>query len=137
MQLSTHLNFSGQCEAAFKFYQKCFGGENLLMMKWGDSPMASQAPQGWSGKIMHATFTAGGFRLMGADSPPSNYEKPQGFAVVFDTGDAAEAERVFAALSENAQKTIMPLQETFWATRYGMVVDQFGTPWMVNCGKPI
>jgi PhnB protein len=135
MELMMHLNFLGQCEEAFKFYEKTFGGKDLMMTKWGASPMAAQAPQGWGDKIMHASMLVGPTRLMGADSPPERYEKAQGFAAVFETKDAAEAERAYKALAENAQKVIMPLQETFWATRYGMVVDRFGIPWMVNCGK--
>jgi len=71
---------------------------------------------------------------MGGDAPPERYEKPQGFAVGIHADNAAEAERIFKALAENG-RVEMPLQETFWAIRFGMLVDRFGIPWLVNCGK--
>ena len=135
MQLNTHLNFNGQCEAAFKFYETCLGGKINFMMKYGDSPMAAQAPPGFGSKIMHATFAIDGQTFYGADSPPGRYEKPQGFAVALNIKDPTEADRVFAALEQNGVVQ-MPIQETFWAQRFGMLVDQFGTPWMINCEKP-
>jgi PhnB protein len=73
--------------------------------------------------------------LTGADAPPEHYQKPQGFSVLLHIGDAAEADRIFKTLAENGTVQ-MPIQETFWALRFGMLVDQFGTPWMINCGKP-
>ncbi len=71
---------------------------------------------------------------MGADAPPDRYQTPQGFSVAVHLGDAEEAERIFNALA-NGATVQMPLQETFWALRFGMLVDRFGTPWMINCGK--
>jgi PhnB protein len=97
--------------------------------------MAEQAPPGFGSKIMHATFGLDGQRFYGGDAPPGQYEKPQGFTVALGIKDPAEADRVFAALAENGVVQ-MPIQETFWALRFGAVVDQFGTPWMVNCEKP-
>lgn len=135
MQLNPHLTFSGQCEAAFKFYEKCLGGKIVFMLAYGDSPMAEQSAPGFERKIMHATFTLGGYRLTGSDAPPERYGKPQGFSLTLNTSDRAEAERIFSALAEKAAIEF-PLQETFWAARFGMLVDQFGTPWMINCGKP-
>ena len=135
MELTPHLNFNGQCEAAFKFYEKALGGKINFMMKYGESPMADQAPPGFGGKIMHAAFALDGQRFYGADAPPSRYERPQGFAVSLEVKNPAEADRVFAALAENGVVQ-MPIQETFWAQRFGMLVDQFGTPWMINCEKP-
>jgi PhnB protein len=73
--------------------------------------------------------------LMGGDSPPDRYEQPKGFSVSLGFDNPAEAERVFKALSQNGTVK-MPIQETFWALRFGMLVDQFGIPWMVNCDKP-
>ena len=135
MELTPHLNFNGQCEAAFKFYEKALGGNINFMMKYGESPMADQAPPGFGSKIMHATFALDGQRFYGADAPPGRYEKPQGFAVSLEIKNPAEADRVFAALSENGVVQ-MPIQEPFWAQRFGMLVDQFGTPWMINCERP-
>jgi len=135
MRLNPHLQFNGQCERAFKFYEHCLGGKITMMMTYAESPMADQAQPDWGKKILHATFALGNHLLQGADVPPERYEKPRGFSVALNLEDAAEAERIFSGLAQNG--TIqMPLQETFWAMRFGMVVDQFGTPWMVNCGKP-
>lgn len=135
MQLNAYLNFNGQCEAAFKFYERCLGGKLEAMITHGNSPIADQVPPTWKDMILHARLVVDGQVLMGSDSPPERYEKPRGFAVTVGLGDAATAERVFTALSENGSVT-MPIQETFWAIRFGMLVDQFGIPWMVNCEKP-
>ena len=135
MQLNPHLTFNGECEAAFKFYEKCLGGKVVIMMTHGDSPLAEQTPPDWRQKIIHATFALGDRVLTGADAPPERYQKPQGFSVSLNVGDAAEADRIFKTLAEKGVVQ-MPVQETFWALRFGMLVDQYGTPWMINCGKP-
>ena len=135
MQLSSNVTFNGQCEAAFKFYEQCLGGKIQVMMKWGDSPMADQVPSEWRDRIMHTSLIVGESSLLGGDAPPDRYEAPKGFAVTIAINDPAEAERLFNALAENGTVQ-MPLEETFWAARFGMLVDRFGTPWMVNCAKP-
>ena len=89
----------------------------------------------WQKKIMHARMTIGDKTLMGSDAPPDRYEPMKGFSVTIGVEKPAEAERVFHALAEKGTVT-MPIQETFWAQRFGMLVDQFGTPWMINCEKP-
>lgn len=132
MQLNPYLNFNGNCEAAFKFYEQCLGGKNLEMMTYGGSPMANDTPPEWHSKVMHAQITIDGQALMGSDAPPDLFEKQQGMSVLLSIDAPTEAERVFNALAENGTVT-MPIQETFWAKRFGMLVDQFGTPWMVNC----
>ena len=134
MQLNTHLSFNGQCEEAFKFYHQCLGGNIQMMLRHGDSPMADQVPSEWRDKILHATLIVGETALLGADAPPDHYQKPAGFSVTIQITDPADAERIFCSLSESGTVT-MPLQQTFWATRFGMVVDRFGIPWMVNCGQ--
>jgi PhnB protein len=135
MQLSAYLNFDGQCEAAFKFYEQCLGGEIQMMMRYGESPMAAQVTPESRNKIMHVALAVGDGVLMGSDAPPQRYEKPQGLFVHIRIDNPAEAERLFQALSENGTVR-MPLQQTFWAARFGMLVDRFGTPWMINCGQP-
>ncbi|HYL35501.1 MAG TPA: VOC family protein [Bryobacteraceae bacterium] len=135
MQLNPHLTFQGQCEAAFHFYEECLGGRIVMMMKYSDSPLGEQAEPGWRDKIIHTTLALGDQRLSGADAPSERYQKPQGFSVQLNVGDAAEAERIFTALAEKGAVQ-MPLQQTFWAVRFGMLVDQFGTPWMINCEPP-
>jgi PhnB protein len=81
---------------------------------------------------MHARMTLGGVALMGSDAPPNRYEQPQGFSVSLGVKEPAEAERIFQELSQDG-KVQMPIQKTFWSVRFGMLVDQFGIPWMVNC----
>jgi len=134
VQLNSHLHFDGQCERAFRFYEQVLGGKIIAMLTHGASPMATEVPPEWRGKILHATLDVGGQILMGADVPPDHYQKPQGFAVTAGIKDPAEAEHVFRALSENGTVQ-MPLQETFWAMRFGMFVDRYGIPWMINCGR--
>jgi PhnB protein len=136
MQLNSYLNFNGQCEAAFKFYEQCLGGKIQMIMTHGESPMAERVAPEWRDKIMHVTLAVGGGVLMGCDAPPQYYEKPQGFFVQMGIDDPDDAERLFQALSENGAVR-MPLQQTFWAARFGMVVDRFGTPWMINCRQPV
>ncbi|MDF1586412.1 VOC family protein [Marinimicrococcus flavescens] len=135
MQLSPYLSFDGQCEAAFSFYQTCTGGEILTMLAWENSPMADQTPPGWGSKILHARMRLGNGILMGGDGPPDRHEPMKGFSVTLGIEEPAEAERIFAMLAEGGIVR-MPLQETFWALRFGMLVDRFGTPWMVNCERP-
>ncbi len=129
--------FNGQCEAAFKFYEQCLGGKIEAMMTYGetpkDAPMAEQVSPEFHNKIMHVHLTVGDQELMGSDSPAGYYEEPKGFSVSISLNDLTEAERIFHALAENG-KVRMPLRKTFWAERFGMLVDQFGTPWMINCG---
>jgi PhnB protein len=135
MQLNPYLSFQGQCEAAFRFYQQCLGGNIQTMMSWGDSPMADQVPPEWRDKIIHATLVVGETALLGADAPPDRYEKPGGFSVTIQIDDPAEADRIFHSLAENGIVQ-MPIQKTFWAALFGMCIDRFGIPWMVNCGQP-
>jgi len=132
MQLNPYLTFNGKCEAAFKFYEQCLRGKIEIMMTHGDSPMAQQVPSEWRNKIIHTRLTVGDNVLMGSDAPPERYEEMKGFSVSLSVDDPAEAERIFNALVANGTVR-MPLQKTFWAVRFGMLVDQFGVPWMVNC----
>lgn len=132
MKLNPYLNFNGQCEAAFKFYEKALDGKILFSMTWGEMPGAEQFPAEYHKRIMHATLGVGDQRLMGADSPPDSYQEPKGISVSIHVEGVAEAERVFNALAENGKVT-MPFQQTFWSPGFGMCVDQFGIPWMVNC----
>ena len=134
-QVNAYLVFNGECEAAFKFYEKCLGGKIEMAMTHGDSPMSEQVPAEWRNKIMHARMTVGGTVLMGSDAPPDHYREPQGFSLSIGTKDPAEAERMFNELTAGG-KVQMPLQQTFWAAKFGMVVDRFGIPWMINCEQP-
>jgi PhnB protein len=132
MQLNPYLTFNGQCEEAFRFYEKVLGGKIEAMMPHEGSPMEQHVPPKWRSKIMHARLRLGDEVLMGSDAPPDRYQPMQGFSVTLGIQDPAEAERVFHALSERGTVQ-MPIEKTFWALRFGMLVDQFGTPWMINC----
>lgn len=134
MKLNPYLTFTGSCEEAFRFYEKVLGGKIEAMMTAVGTPMEKQVPPEWRNKIMHARMTVGGTVLMGSDAPPDRAEPMKGVAICLNLDEAAEAERVFHALSEQASIT-MPIQETFWAQRFGVLTDQFGTPWMINCEK--
>ncbi len=127
------LIFNGQCEAAFTLYRQCLGG-TVTRLTWGDSPMADQAPVEWREKILHTTLTVGGTEISGGDVLPGQYERPQGFQVQLNLDDAAAAERIFTLLADGGRITV-PLQQTFWAQRFGAVVDRFGIPWGINCGE--
>jgi PhnB protein len=134
MQLNPYLFFNGECQAAFKFYEQCLGGKIDAMMTYAESPEAEQTSPESRDRIMHAHLTVNDMALMGSDVPSDYFEKPQGFSVSLQFDDVVEAERIFQALAENG--TIkMPLHETFWAARFGVVVDRFGTPWMINCDR--
>ncbi len=134
MRLNPYLTFDGRCEAAFKFYEKCLGAKVTAMMTHEGTPMAGQVPPEWRKKIIHARLQVGDVALMGSDAPADRYEKAKGYSVSLSIDKPADADRVFHALAEKGTVT-MPIQETFWAERFGMLVDQFGIPWMINCEK--
>ena len=136
MRWNPYLTFDGRCEAAFKFYEQCLGGRIVALMPFGDTPAGEHVPAGHRRKIMHARLVVGDQVLMGSDTTPEHpYEGVKGCSVALQVTDPAEAERVFAALSAGGTVT-MPIQPTFWAARFGMLVDRFGVPWMVNCDLP-
>ena len=132
MEVNPYLSFKGECEAAFKFYAQCLGGQLGPIFRYGGSPMAAQAPADWSDRVMHGSLTLGAQTLMGADVTPDRYEDPKGFSLSIQIESTAEAERIFSELA-NGGRVMMPLERTFWAARFGMVVDRFGIPWLINC----
>ncbi len=134
MQITPYLNFDGQCAEAFRFYEQVLGGKIEYMMTMGESPMAGEVPPETHDRIMHASLRIGDQRLMASDSPPDQYQKPQGLFVSLHYDTPEEGARIFNALAENGT-VIMPFEKTFWAEGFGMLVDRFGTPWMVNSGQ--
>jgi PhnB protein len=135
MQLNPYLTFDGRCEQAFKYYAKVLNGEIVAMMTHEGTPAEAHVPAEWRKKIMHARLTVGDKVLMGSDAPPDRYDGGmKGFSVTLGVDEPKEAERIFNALADKGKVT-MPIQETFWARRFGMLTDQFGTPWMINCEK--
>lgn len=136
MKLNPHLTFNGNCREAFEFYEKCLGGKIMFSMTVGESPMAAQSSPEWQKGILHISLRLGDNIITGADVFPGSYQKPQGFGVLFSVDQTADADRIFKELAEGGTVR-MPIQETFWAQRFGECVDRFGTPWMINCSKPM
>jgi PhnB protein len=132
MQINPYLSFKGDCEAAFKFYEQCLGATLGAIFRYGGTPLAAEVPADWSDKIMHGTLTFGDQVLMGGDVAPDRYEAPRGFTYSIHINHTADAERIFHELAQGGN-VVMPLEKTFWAERFGMVVDRFGIPWLINC----
>jgi PhnB protein len=132
MQMNPYLSFKGDCEAAFKFYERCLGARMGQIFRYAGSPMAGQVPAAWQDKVMHGSLTLGDQVLMGADVVPEQFEEPKGFSLSLQIKDASDATRVFQELAEGG-RIVVPLEKTFWAERFGMLVDRFGIPWMINC----
>ena len=131
MEISPYLNFNGDCAEAFKFYERCLGGKIVMMQTHGESPMKDKVAAGWHDKVIHARLLVGDNVLMGSDAPPPHYDAPRGTHVSISVASTTEGERIFSALAENGTIN-MPFQKTFWSPGFGMLVDRFGTPWMVN-----
>jgi PhnB protein len=132
MQVNPYLFYNGNCEAALKFYQKTLGARIEAMLTHEAAPAGMPMPPDWNKKIMHAKISIDGEVIMASDAPPDHFHKPQGFSVALQVEDPTDAERKFKALSEGGAIT-MPFGKTFFSRGFGMCVDQFGIPWMVNC----
>jgi len=135
MAFHPYLNFGGNCREAFTRYQEIFGGE-LDVMTMADMPPGEDVPAGQADLVMHAALRLGDDVLMASDDPTTDDFGPvQGMYVNYSVADVDEARRVFDALAEGGEVT-MPAGETFWSPMFGMCVDRFGTPWMVNAEGP-
>ena len=135
MQMSPYLNFRGDCEAAFSLYERCLGAQVGAIFRYAGTPMAGDVAADWSNKVMHGSVSVGGQLLQGCDLPPDRYVEPKGFSLSIQPESTAEAERIFAELAADGT-VVMALERTFWAARFGMVVDRFGIPWLINCEAP-
>lgn len=135
MQINPYLQFDGTCEEAFRFYARCLGGEIGFMMRYREAPIPPEHTHpAMADKVIHARLVVREAVLMGSDAPLGVHQKPQGFTVSVSVDEPAEADRIFGALAEGGTVR-MAIGETFWARRFGMLVDRFGTPWMINCEK--
>ncbi|CAN5730179.1 VOC family protein [soil metagenome] len=135
MAFHPYLMFGGNCRDAFTRYQEIFGGE-LVLLAMKDMPGDEPVPADQADLIMHAALKFDDHLLMASDDPTTDGFGPvQGMQVSFTTGDVAEAQRVFEALADGGEVT-MPIAETFWSPMFGMCVDRFGTPWMVDAEAP-
>ena len=133
MQINPYLSFNGQCEAAFTHYEKVLGGRIAMLSRFGETPGCEEMPRELHDQIMHVRLQVGDQVLMGSDSPPEYHEDTKGMSVAINVEDTAEGERIFNGLADGGTVR-MPYEETSWAQRFGMCVDRFGTPWMVNAG---
>lgn len=133
MQISPYLMFNGNCEEAMTFYEKALGGK-LELIRHEGTPAAEHVPPEWRNKILHASLKIGNSSLLASDAPPGNFHPAQGVFVTLYFTDPGEGERVWNALSPDGN-VVMAFGETFWASRFGMVIDRFGTPWMINCER--
>jgi PhnB protein len=131
--ISTYLTFDGNCREAMEFYAKCLGAD-LYIMPFSEAPI--NVPAEAKDRIMHARLAKGSAALMASDTMPGmSIQRGNNFSVTVGCESLEETERMFKALSENGNVT-MALQETFWATRFGMLTDRFGINWMFNLEKP-
>jgi PhnB protein len=135
MDLSAYVSFKGDCAEAFRCYEELLGATPGLLFHYADSPMADVVPAGWDTKIMHGSIKIGRYLLEGADVPPERYEQPKGFSLSLSVPTTQEAERLFQQLSIGG-RVMYPIEKTFWSERFGMVIDRFGIPWMINCEVP-
>ena len=130
MQLNTYLNYGGNCEQAFRFYEEHLGGKITMLMRHGEQPNASSVAPEWKNAVLHARMTLGGTELFGADIPPDRFQPMRSAYLSLSVDSVEEAERVYALLTDGGQ-IFMKMEETFFASRFAMLRDRFGTSWMI------
>lgn len=136
MKLHTYLNFNGNCRAAFDFYEKHLGGKTQMMMTHAEAPAGPQSHPDWGSAILHARMTIGDTELLASDVPPERHQPMRSAYLSLTLDSAEEADRIYGVLSEGGE-VFMPIQETFWAYRFAILRDSFGTLWMINADKPM
>ena len=130
MTLNTFLNFGGNCEAALRFYEEHLGGKITMMMRRSEQPNQPATWPGWENTLQYATMQLGGTQLMASDVPPDRFQPMRSVYLTLTVDTAAEAERLWALLSDGGQ-IFMKMEETFFARRFGQLRDKFGTSWMI------
>jgi PhnB protein len=135
MRLNTFLNFGGNCERAFRFYEQQLGGEITMLMRRAEQPGQGDTWPGWEQCVQYALLRIGETELMGSDVAPDRFQPMRSAYLSLTVDGADEAERIYALLSEGGQ-VFMPMEETFFAVRFGMLRDRFGTSWMILAAKP-
>jgi PhnB protein len=136
MKLHTYLNFGGNCEEAFRFYEKNLGGKIEMMMRYADQPDPKNVPPGTEKYVLYLNMTIGETQLMGSDVPPERFQPMRSVYLSLAVDSSEEAERIFKLLSEGGE-VFMPMEETFFAYRFGMLRDRFGTSWMILHQRPM
>jgi PhnB protein len=135
MKLFTYLNYGGNCEQALRFYEQHLGGKITMMMRHDEMPNAGSVSPEWKNAVLHARMTLGETELLAADVPPDRFQPMRSAYLTLITGSSEEAERIYALLSDGGQ-IFMPMAETFFAFRFAMLRDQFGTSWMILHERP-
>lgn len=136
MQLNTYLNYGGNCEEALRFYEKHLGGKIVMMMKQGEQPDASKVPPSLRNAVLHARIMIGGTVLMASDAPPERFQPMRSAYLSLGVGSNEEAERIHKLLADGGE-VFMPMEETFFAFRFSMLRDRFGTSWMIIYERPM
>jgi|SRR5215472_1178063 len=136
MKLHTYLNYGGNCEQAFRFYEQHLGGKIIMMMTHGQRPGATDVSPEWKNAILHARINLGETVLLGADIPPDRFQPMRSAYLSLTVASIQEAERIYALLSDGGQ-IFMPMEETFFAIRFAMLRDKFGTSWMILHERPM
>ena len=134
MQLITYLNYGGNCRQAFEFYAEQLGGRIAMLMTHGEAPGGNPAPE-QKDAVLHARIELGGTELLGADVPPDIFQPMRSAYLTLRLDSSEEADRIYALLSEGGQ-IFMAMQETFFADRFAMLRDRFGTSWMLLHERP-
>ena len=135
MKLDVYLNYGGNCEQAFRFYEQELGGKITMMMRHGEQPNAANVPADWKNAILHARIEFGKTVLMGADIPPDRFQPMRSAYLTLTLDSAEQAERLYALLADGGQ-ILMKMEETFFASRFAMLRDKFGTSWMLLHERP-
>jgi PhnB protein len=135
MNLHTYLNYGGNCAEAFRFYQEHLGGKISMMMTHAQQPGANNIGPGWKDAILYARITVAGTDIMASDVPPDRFQPMRSVYLSLSLDSSEEAERIYALLS-NGGEIFMPMEETFFAFRFGTLRDKFGTSWMILHEKP-
>jgi len=128
MRLDIYVNYNGTCEEAFRFYEEHLGGKVTLLTTHAEGADSARFSDEWKGKVLHARLGLGNATLMGADIPSA--EPMRSAYVTLTLDSAAEAERVYALLAHGGQ-IFMKMEQTFFASRFAMLRDRFGTSWML------
>ena len=135
MKLHTFLNYGGNCEQALRFYEEQLGGKITMMMRRGEQPHQPVTWPGWEDSVQYAIIDLGQTQLMASDVPPDRFQPMRSVYLTLTVDSAGEAERIWGLFVDGGQ-TLMPLEETFFAVRFGQLRDRFGTSWMILCPRP-
>jgi PhnB protein len=136
MKVNTYLNYGGNCEAAFRFYEKNLGAKIIALMRQGEMPGATNVPENLRNNVLHARIQIGDAVIMASDAPPDRFQPMRSVYLTIGVNSSEEAERIHKVLAEGGE-IFMPMQETFYAHRFSMLRDKFGTSWMIIHEKPM